>query len=77
MAWRDGALRVVVNNCSFRELSGADPDLVCAMHRAYLEGILQVATAGLGRLAVGSDDCRISCGDARCELVCTFAAVEA
>jgi predicted ArsR family transcriptional regulator len=76
VAWRDGALRVVVNNCSFRELSGADPDLVCAMHRAYLEGILRVATAGLGRLAVGSDDCRISCGDARCELLCSFTADE-
>jgi predicted ArsR family transcriptional regulator len=77
VAWRDGALSVVVNNCSFRELSGADPDLVCAMHRAYLEGILQVVTAGLGRLTVDSDDCRISCGDARCELVCSFAAAEA
>jgi predicted ArsR family transcriptional regulator len=77
VAWRDGSLSVVVNNCSFRELSGADPELVCAMHRAYLEGILQVATAGLGQLSVGTDDCRISCGDARCELVCTFAAGEA
>ena len=48
--WRGGtaSLSVVVNNCSFRELSGADPDLVCAMHRAFLEGILQVVTAGLG-----------------------------
>ena len=50
VAWQDGALSVVVNNCSFRELSGADPDLVCAMHRAFLEGVLQVVTAGLGRL---------------------------
>jgi predicted ArsR family transcriptional regulator len=77
VAWRDGALSVVVNNCSFRELSGADPELVCAMHRAYLEGILEVVTAGLGRLTVDSDDCRISCGDAHCELVCSFAAAEA
>ncbi len=73
VTWRDGTLSVVVNNCSFRELSGADPDLVCAMHRAFLEGILQVATAGLGRLTLGSDQCRISCGDARCELLCSFA----
>ena len=42
VGWRDGSLSVIVNNCSFRELSGADPDLVCAMHRAFLEGILQV-----------------------------------
>ena len=48
----DGSLSVIVNNCSFRELSGADPDLVCAMHRAFLEGVLQVATAGLGRLRI-------------------------
>ena len=77
VAWRDGALSVVVNNCSFRELSGADPDLVCAMHRAFLEGILQVATAGLGRLHIAPGDCRISCGDERCELLCSFAAGEA
>ena len=77
VAWQDGALSVVVNNCSFRELSGADPDLVCAMHRAFLEGILQVATAGLGPLRIDSGDCRISCGDERCELLCSFAAGEA
>jgi predicted ArsR family transcriptional regulator len=76
VAWRDRTLSVVVNNCTFHELSGADPDLVCAMHRAFLEGILQVATAGLGRLKVDSDTCRISCGDARCELLCSFASGE-
>jgi predicted ArsR family transcriptional regulator len=73
VAWQDGSLRVVVNNCSFRELSGADPDLVCGMHRAFLEGILQVATAGLGRLEIDPGKCRISCGDERCELLCSFA----
>ena len=75
--WQDGSLMVVVNNCSFRELSGADPDLVCAMHRAFLEGILQVATAGLGRLEVAPDDCRISCGGDRCELLCSFSSGDA
>ena len=39
--WMDGSLSVIVNNCSFRELSDADPDLVCAMHRAFLEGVLR------------------------------------
>ena len=73
VAWRDGSLSVIVNNCSFRELSGADPDLVCAMHRSFLQGILEVATAGLGRLRVAPDDCRISCGGDRCELLCSFA----
>jgi predicted ArsR family transcriptional regulator len=77
VAWRDGALSVVVNNCSFRELSGSDPDLVCAMHRAFLEGILQVATAGLGPLRIDPGDCRISCGGERCELLCSFASGEA
>ena len=46
VAWRDDTLRVVVNNCAFRELSEQRPDLVCAMHRAFLEGVLEVVTAG-------------------------------
>jgi predicted ArsR family transcriptional regulator len=73
VGWQGGQLSVVVNNCSFRELSGADPDLVCAMHRAFLEGILQVATSGLGHIEIAPDDCRISCGGERCELRCSFA----
>jgi predicted ArsR family transcriptional regulator len=72
VTWRDGALEVVVNNCTFRELSGADPDLVCAMHRSFLEGVLEVVTAGLGRLRISPGDCRISCGGDRCEMLCTF-----
>jgi predicted ArsR family transcriptional regulator len=72
VAWQDGSLSVIVNNCSFRELSGADPDLVCAMHRAFLEGVLQVATSGLGRLEIDPGDCRISCGGERCEMLCSF-----
>jgi predicted ArsR family transcriptional regulator len=72
VTWHNGTLSVVVNNCSFRELSGTDPDLVCAMHRAFLEGVLGVATAGLGRLRIDPGDCRISCGGERCELLCSF-----
>jgi predicted ArsR family transcriptional regulator len=72
VAWQEQALAVVVHNCTFRELSGADPDLVCAMHRAFLEGVLEVVTAGLGPLRIRPDDCRISCGDERCEMLCTF-----
>ena len=72
VSWRDEILEVVVNNCTFRELSGADPDLVCAMHRAFLEGVLEVVTAGLGRLRIDPGDCRISCGGERCEMLCTF-----
>ena len=72
VAWRDEALEIVINNCTFRELSGADPDLVCAMHRAFLEGVLEVVTAGLGRLRISPGDCRISRGGERCEILCTF-----
>jgi predicted ArsR family transcriptional regulator len=72
VTWRDEALEIVVNNCTFRELSGADPDLVCAMHRAFLEGVLEVVTAGLGHLRISPGDCRISCGGDRCEMLCTF-----
>ena len=72
VTWQEQALAVVVHNCTFHELSGADPDLVCAMHRAFLEGVLEVVTAGLGPLRVRPDDCRISCGGERCEMLCTF-----
>jgi len=72
VAWRDDVLAVVVNNCAFRELSGADPDLVCAMHHAFLEGLLEVVTAGLGRVRISHGDSRISRGGERCELLCTF-----
>jgi predicted ArsR family transcriptional regulator len=72
VSWRGEALAVLVHNCTFRELSGADPDLVCAMHRSFLEGVLEVVTAGLGRLRISPGDCRISCGGERCEMLCTF-----
>ena len=74
VTWRARSLRVVVNNCAFREVSGGDPDLVCAMHRAFLQGVLEVVTTGLGALRVEPGDCRISCGDRRCELTCRFTA---
>lgn len=73
VVWEDHTLRVIVRNCSFRELSGTDPDLVCAMHRAFLGGVLEVMTARLGRLEIDQGDGRISCGDACCEMRCTFA----
>jgi predicted ArsR family transcriptional regulator len=74
VTWRARSLQVIVNNCAFREVSGADPDLVCAMHRAFLEGVLGVVTTGLGVLSLEPGDCRISCGDGRCELTCRFTA---
>ena len=44
------------------------------MHRAFLEGALEVVTAGLGRLRISPGDCRISGGGERCEMLCTFSA---
>ena len=76
--WRGRTVRSASSSTTAASASspGADPDLVCAMHRAFLEGILEVATAGLGRLRIDPGDCRISCGDQRCELLCSFAAGE-
>lgn len=73
VAWADGTLRVLVHNCTFRELLGAAPDLVCSMHRAFLQGVLEVVAAGLGRVLVSGEGCRISRGGGCCELLCTFA----
>ena len=72
VAWAGGALRIVVRNCAFRELSDGDPDLVCAMHRAFLQGVLEVVTTNLGALHVDPGDGRISCGAGRCEMTCSF-----
>lgn len=36
-----GAIKVEVRNCVFRELSTVHPDLVCSLHAAMLRGILE------------------------------------
>ena len=71
LAWRGDALRVTLHNCAFRELSGADPDLVCGMHRAFLEGVVEVVMAAFGPVAFSVAEQSISCGADCCELVCT------
>ncbi len=70
--WDDGRLRLTVRNCAFRELSDADPELVCGMHRAFLEGLLEVILGPLGAIACSDEDGRLSRGDDRCTLVCTL-----
>jgi len=70
--WNEGVLRVTVRNCTFREVSFGDPELVCDMHRAFLTGVLEVVTSGLGRMRLQAEDCAISCGDNTCELLCSF-----
>ena len=72
MTWHGDELRIAVHNCVFRELSGAQPDLVCAMHRAFLAGIVSVVMAGFGEAAFAAADESISRGADCCRLSCTF-----
>lgn len=74
LAWHDGALHVTVHNCAFRELSGADPDLVCGMHRAFLEGVVEAIMGGAGSVTFSVAPRSISRGADCCELVCRPAA---
>ncbi|HSL96893.1 MAG TPA: helix-turn-helix domain-containing protein [Thermoleophilia bacterium] len=70
--WDDGSLHLTVRNCAFQELSGADPELVCAMHRAFLAGVLEVVLGPLGTVTCADEGGRLSLGDDRCRLVCTL-----
>jgi len=69
--WDDGRLQLTVHNCAFHELSGADPQLVCAMHRAFLAGVLEVVLGSFGTVACADEAGRLSLGDDRCRLVCS------
>ena len=68
--WHGDGLRLTVRNCAFRELSGDDPELVCGMHRAFLEGILGVVVAACGPVSFTVAEESISCGADCCELDC-------
>jgi predicted ArsR family transcriptional regulator len=72
--WEGATLKVIVHNCAFGEVSGGEPDLVCPMHRAFLEGVLDVVTAGLGHLHIEAGSCCISRGGDRCEMLCSMPA---
>jgi predicted ArsR family transcriptional regulator len=61
-----------IHNCVFRELSVGQPDLVCAMHRAFLEGVLEVVMAGMGEMTFSASATSISCGSDCCHLTCAF-----
>ena len=72
VSWDDSTLALDVRNCVFKELSSAQPDLVCLMHRAFLEGfVAQLAAAG-SRAALEASSA-ISRGDDRCRLRILFA----
>ncbi len=74
--WEASTLKVIVHNCTFGELSSGESKLVCPMHRAFLEGVLEVVTAGLGDLHIAAGACSISHGGDRCEMFCTMPARE-
>jgi hypothetical protein len=57
----------------FGELSPSRPELVCAMHRAYLEGVLGTVMAGAGKVKFSVADETISCGADCCRWTCTVA----
>jgi predicted ArsR family transcriptional regulator len=69
--WEQSTLAVDVRNCVFKELSTAQPDLVCAMHRAFLEGFI-AELADAGNDAAVSAFSAISRGDDRCRLHILF-----
>ncbi len=71
VAWDGNALALDVRNCAFKELSTSQPDLVCVMHRAYLEGFIE-HLAGAGSDAAVEVFSAISEGDERCRLHFVF-----
>ena len=65
-------LALDVRNCAFKELSSAQPDLVCVMHRAFLEGFIEQLAAAGGEVAIQASSA-ISRGDDRCHMQIAFA----
>ncbi len=72
VSWEGATLKVTVHNCAFGEFSGGESDLVCSMHRAFLEGVLDVVTAGLGHLRSEDGSCCMGREDDRCEMTCSL-----
>lgn len=70
--WRGNVLAIEVRNCVFRELSTMQPELVCTMHRAFLEGVLGVLMAGAGDVQFSVAEESMSCGADCCRWSCTF-----
>ena len=70
--WRGDELEIEVHNCVFGELSALRPELVCVMHRAFLEGMLGVVMAGAGKVTFSVADETMSCGADCCRWTCLF-----
>ena len=71
--WRGDDLEIEVNNCVFGELSPSHPELVCAMHRAFLEGVLGAVMTDAGKVTFSVSDETISRGADCCRWTCTVA----
>lgn len=69
--WDGDALALEIRNCVFKELSTPNPELVCAMHHAYIEGVIE-ALSGEHATPVVDSACSISHGDAACRVKITF-----
>jgi len=53
--WGDGALRIEIRNCVFREAAVDHPELSCVIHRAFVGGLLE-GLAGDGRAGTLTGD---------------------
>jgi predicted ArsR family transcriptional regulator len=65
--WEGDELSVRVRNCVFQEIAALRPDLVCQMHRAFFEGVVD-AVVGEVRDVCVVDDASISRGASACHL---------
>ena len=70
--WDGSALAVDIRNCVFKEISTSRPDLVCGMHHAFMEGVVEALSNDHARPRIDSQ-CSISHGDGACHMSVTFA----
>ena len=69
--WDGSTLTVDIRNCVFREISSSRPDLVCGMHHAFMEGVVEAIGSDHARPHIDSE-CSISHGDGACHMSVTF-----
>ena len=71
VSWDGATLAVDVRNCIFKELSTGQPELVCVMHHAFLEGFVE-QLADSGSTPPSRPSPSISRGDDQCRLHVVF-----
>ncbi len=71
VSWDGSTLAIDVRNCIFKELSTGQPELVCVMHHAFLEGFIE-QLADSGSTAALEAFSSISRGDDHCRLHVVF-----